>query len=82
MAECRTIIVPEDYILTDREIRVILELSERGKRAEVGADFALAWQRGEMTKKMLTLRRRDEPTHFSGAGLCGVSSDATVREPH
>jgi hypothetical protein len=57
----RTIVVPNDYVLTDGEIKMILESSERGKRAEVGADLELSWQRGHMTKKMLNLRGKDGP---------------------
>jgi hypothetical protein len=59
----RTIVVPNDYTLTDLEIRVILEASERGKRAEVGADLEFSWQRGHMTKKMLTLRSECGSAH-------------------
>ena len=56
MPKTRTMIIPDDYRLTDTEIRVIIQMSEEGKRAEVGADLALSWQHGHMSKKLLTLR--------------------------
>jgi len=56
MSKTRTMIIPDDYTLTDIEIRVIVEMSEEAKRAEVGADLALSWHHGHMSKKILTLR--------------------------
>ncbi len=61
----RTLVVPADFILDDDEIRAILGLAARAKRAG-DADLALAYSNATLSKRILTIRSRG-----SGGGLAG-----------
>ena len=56
MAKRVTLVLSDDVRLTTDEIAGIIELCERGMRAAVGADVAVSFERGSITKRTLSMR--------------------------